>query len=197
MASYTVIADTSETILELLRKHMVPEVLQNKEDIGICRPDDRGTAILGIQLYHIEENQEIKNQGRVMLDDEHFLNPPSSLHLNYMIFVRSESAIATRSIDEQRILARAIQILDDNGRVKQEDLKGVLATGGNRLDMQNLVMPFDEASKIYTLFDRTFVLGVFYKVGPIFLDMAEVRRVTRVKSADISVTMKKKERGNF
>ncbi|MFI3174331.1 MAG: DUF4255 domain-containing protein [Bacillota bacterium] len=197
MALYTVIADTSETILELLRKHMVPDVLQNKEDIGICRPDDRGTATLGIQLYHIEQNQEIKNQGRVMLDDEHFMNPPSSMHLNYMVFVRSDSAVATRSIDEQRILGRAIQVLDDNGRVKQEDLKGVLAMGENRLDMQNLVLPFEEASKIYTLFDRTFVLGVFYKVGPVFLDMAEVRRVTRVTSADISVEMKQKKRSGF
>lgn len=194
MAAYTIIADVSETILELLQEKLVPEVLQNKGDIGICRPNEKGDATLGILLYHIEENLEIKNQNRVFLDDEHFLNPPSSLNLYYMIFARSDASVATKSVDEQRVLGKAIQVLDDNSRIPPKYFKGSLTTTENKLDMQNLVLTFSEASAIHTLFDRSFVLSVFYKVGPVFMDMSDVKKVSRVKTADISVEVKNRSK---
>lgn len=190
MADYTAIADTSETIIELLRKNLVPEPIKNPQDIGLCRPDDRGNYVLGLQLYHIEENQEVKNQNKEYLDQEHYINPPTSLNLYYMLFVKSQAELSRKAIDEQRILGKAIQVLDDNSRIEAEDLKGSLMESNAVIDVQNLVMPFADAASIYNMFDRTFILSAFYKVSPVFIDMEKVRTVKRVTSAQIFVNSK-------
>ncbi|NLK38418.1 MAG: DUF4255 domain-containing protein [Epulopiscium sp.] len=191
MGSYTVIADTSKTLVELLRSNLIPEPVKKPEDIGLCTPDERGGSILGLYLYDIEENQEVKNLEKVMLDKEHFKNPPTSINLYYMLFVRSESEVAARAIDEQRIMGRAIQVLNDNTRVSFEDLWGTLKTENEVLDIQNLVLPFEEKAKIFNLFTQKAMLASFYKVGPVFIDSQKVRRIRRVVSADISIQQKR------
>ena len=60
MGSYTIIADVSRSIVEMLRKTMIPEPIQKEEEIGLCSPNDRGNHILGIYLYDLDENPEKK-----------------------------------------------------------------------------------------------------------------------------------------
>lgn len=194
MGSYTVIADTSKTLIGLLRSNLVPEPVKKAESIGLCHPDEKGGCILGLYLYHMEENQEVKNQEKIILDKEHFKNPPTSLNLYYMLFVHSESEISARAIDEQRIMGRAIQVLNDNTRMNQEDLLGSLQINNEILDLQNLVLTTEEKTKIMGLFQRKSVLTHFYKVGPIFIDSEKVHRIRRVVSADISIHPKIKRR---
>ena len=38
MAKYSVISDVSRTIVELLQAELVPELVQQREQIGVCDP---------------------------------------------------------------------------------------------------------------------------------------------------------------
>ncbi len=190
VGSYTVIADAGRSLVSLLQKNMIPEPLQKPEDIGLCTPDEPGNARLGLFLYDIEEVPESRNRERIELDKEHYRNPPTSLYLYYMLFVRMESEIANRAVDEQRILGRAIQVLNDYNRMAAEDLQGTLKENGENLDIQGLVLPFEEKHKVYSLFQQKGLHSFFYKVGPVFLDAARIRRIQRVTEAKIDIQQK-------
>ena len=55
MGRYTVIADISEKIVSLLCDGMVPDLIPDKNGIGLCGPDEKGDFSVGIYLYDIEE----------------------------------------------------------------------------------------------------------------------------------------------
>ena len=46
MAKYSVISDVSRTIVELLQAELVPELVQQREQIGVCDPHDRGNFVV-------------------------------------------------------------------------------------------------------------------------------------------------------
>lgn len=191
MGSYTAIADAGRSLIELLRREMVPEPLAKGEDIGLCSPDEKGGAVLGLYLYDIEENPETKNQEKIMVDKEHIKNPPTSLNLYYMLFVSSESEIASRAIDEHRIMGRAIQVLNDNNRIGAEYLMGTLKENEEPFDIQGLVLTYEEKEKVYQLFEKRLFTAFFYKAGPVFIESEKIRRVRRITDADIRVGHKR------
>lgn len=187
MADYMVIADTSKTILELLRRNLVPEPLAKIQDIGLCTPDDRGDYTLGLCLYHMDENAEIRQGERVYFDKEHYLNPPTTINLYYMLFVHSESEVISRAVDEQRIMGKAMQIINDNSRIESDYLCGVLADGEAGVEIANDPKELSDASRVFELYKEKIHLARFYKVGPVYLDMKKVRTVQRVKTAEIEL----------
>lgn len=191
MGSYTAIADAGRTLVELLRRELVPEPIKKMEDIGFCTPDEKGGCVLGFYLYDIEENPEIKNQDKIMIDREHIKNPPTSLNLYYMLFVSSESEIASRANDEQRIIGRAIQVLNDNSHIDREYLMGTLKDNDEPFDVQGLVLPIEEKQKIYMLFEKKAMTAFFYKAGPVFIESQRIRRIRRVTDVDITLKAKR------
>ena len=190
MGSYTVIADAGKSLINLLRKELIPELLKKEEDIALCTPDDSGNAILGLYLYDVEEVPESRNRDRIQLDREHYKNPPTSLYLYYMLFVKTEIEVASRAVDEQRILGKAIQVFNDYAKLYSDELDGTLKENDEELDVQGIVIPFEEKQKIYTLFDKKGLYANFYKVGPVFIESNRIRRVKRVTSAKFDVTKK-------
>ena len=190
MGSYTGIADVSRSILELLRNKCAPEPIKKAETIGLCAPNDRGNNILGLYLYNIEENPESYSQKKIVLDKEHFKDAPISFNLYYMIYAFSESEVNAKLIDEQRILGKAIQVLNDYKRVPSEYLMGTFAESNEIIELQSIMMPVDDRVKVWSLFNLPYHISYFYKVGPIFMESDVIRSVKRVTSADISVTQK-------
>ena len=98
MGNYTIIADVSRSILELLKTNLVPEPIKKTENIGVCAPNDRGNHILGLYLYDIDQNPESRSMERIVLDKEHYKDPPMSLNLYYMLFAYSDTDLITRAI---------------------------------------------------------------------------------------------------
>lgn len=190
MGSYTVIADTSNTIVEILRKTMTPEPIEKPESIGLCQPDDRNGFLLGVYLYQIQENMEMFSQEKITLDEIHYKNPPMSFYLDYMIFVHSESEINTRLIDEQRIIGRAIQQMNNHRKVPERFLMGTLKENQERIYIQAMTLSLEERSKIWSLFHQPYRTCFFYRAGPVFLDTDFIKDVKRVVSAEISIQQK-------
>lgn len=183
MGEYTIISEVSQKLLELMRENLVPEPVKKFEDIGLCHPDERGSAILGIYLYDIEENAETKTMERVFVDKEHYKNPPVSLNLYYMFFAHSQAELVSKAVDEQRIMGKVIQVINDNLR---------LDINGEFVDIQPYFITYDEKNKVMSNFENKKDIACFYKVSPVIIESEKVRAVKRVKIADISVEHKRR-----
>lgn len=199
MGNFTVIADAGETIIALLRRELIPELLKRTEEIGLCSPDDKDACLLGLHLYNIEENPETKNQEKIMLDKEHFKNPPTSLNLYYMLFAGTGTELTAKAAEEQKVLGRAIQVLGDYSRIGVgEDaslLYGTLKENRELLDIHGLTLSYEEKYKVYSLFENKAFLAFFYKAGPVFIEAEKVRRLKRVSES--AFTVHRKERGHM
>lgn len=190
MGGYTVIADTSSSIIELLRNTLSPEPIKKPETIGLCQPNERGNFLLGVYLYNVTENPEMFSQKKRLIDPEHYMEPPMSFFLHYMIFAHSESEISTRLIDEQRILGKAIQQLNNFRRIPKEYLIGTLKENEEPVDIQGVSVSVDEKVKIWSLFNQPYHTSFFYKAGPIFMDTDMIKSIKRVTSAEFTIGQK-------
>ena len=190
MGNYTIIADVSRSILELLKDNLVPEPIKKAENIGVCAPNDRGNHILGIYLYDIDENPESRSMERIILDKEHYKEPPMSINLYYMLFAYSDTDLITRAIDEQRILGKAIQKLNEDGLIAKEYLMGTLKENDENVPIHMINMSLEEKVRIWSLFNQPYRISAFYKVGPIFLESDKIKTFKRVQKVDISVHQK-------
>lgn len=190
MGTYTVISDASCSLLEVLRKTVSPEPISKPETIGLCQPNDRGGNILGIYLYDVKENETMRSQERLRLDAEHYKEPPLSFYLNYMIFVHSSSEAATRMIDEQRILGRVIQQLNNYRRIPGRYMAGSLKDSNEPLEIQPLTLTIDERVKIWSLFNQPYRTSCFYQIGPVYMDTEMIKTTKRVVSAEFDIRQK-------
>lgn len=190
MGSYTVIADTSSSIVSFIRSVIVPEPVKKIEHVGLCQPDEKGNFILGIYLYHIAENPDMYSQKKIKLDMEHYKDPPTSYYLYYMIFSHSESEVGTRIIDEQRIIGKVLQQINDYRVIPQEFLIGTLKENNEMIHIQPISVTVDEKATIWGLFNQPYHTSFFYKVGPIFIDSDRIREVKRVVKAEFTTGQK-------
>lgn len=193
MATYSVISDVSRTIVELLQAELVPEPVAQREQIGVCDPHDRGNFVVGVHLYDISEAGEMRSNGPVLQPDGSQRNPPVSLNLSMMISVASKAEKETRTLDEQMIMGRVIQVLEDNKRLPERYMPQALRAAGEVIRVSQVPMELEEKTKIWTMFSESYKLSVFYKVGPVQLESAVVTKpAARVQ--EIRLGMEQKER---
>ena len=194
MAKYSVISDVSRTIVDLLQAELVPEPVAQREQIGACDPHDRGNLVVGVHIYDISESGEARPNGPVLQPDGSLRNPPVSLYLSLMVSVASKAEKETRAIDEQMIMGRVIQVLEDNKRLPEKYMPPALRAAGEVIRVSNVPMELEEKTKIWTMFSESYKLSVFYKIGPVLLESAVVTRpATRVR--EIQLGTEQKERG--
>lgn len=184
MAKYTVLADVSKTLVELLKDQLVPEPVAKPENIGVCEPKERGSFVVGIHPYDFQINNEIRQIDPIVLPDGNLQNPPTSYQISYMISVASKAEVLNRASDEQRILGRIVQALGDNVRLPQKYMPDSLRMANEEITIQMIPMELEEKVKIWTMYSEPYKLSVFYSVGPILVDSTIIRvpakRVTTV-----------------
>ena len=100
MGRYTVISEVSQKIVDLLFDGMVPDLIADKNSIGLCGPDEKGDFSVGIYLYDIEENHDLRRSGMVNYSYTGQKFPPLILSLYYMITAYSSSDIKFRAVQE-------------------------------------------------------------------------------------------------
>ena len=193
MAKYSVISDVSRTIVDLLRAELVPEPVAQSEQIGACDPHDRGNFVVGVHIYDIAEAGEMRPSGPVLQPDGSQRNPPVSLYLSLMISVSSKAEKETRTLDEQMIMGRVIQVLEDNKRLPEKYMPPALRSAGEVIRVSNVPMELEEKTKIWTMFSESYKLSAFYKVGPVLLESAVVTMpAPRVKEIQLGTEQKER-----
>lgn len=193
MAKYSVIADVSRTIVDLLRAELVPEPVAQAEQIGACDPHERGSCVVGVHIYDISEAGETRRLTPVVQPDGSQRNPPIPLYLSLMVSVASKAEKETRTLDEQLIMGRVMQVLEDNRRLPVKYMPSALYAAGETVTVSAVPMELEEKTKIWTMFTESYKLSVFYKVGPVFLESAVVTRpAARVREVQLGAEQKER-----
>lgn len=176
---YTAIAETGGRLVRLLKTYMVPDMLANPDHIGLCSPADRGDFEVGIFLYDIKENDSLRTQEMVSLNESRQRYPSSYLDLYYMITAYSMGDIKYRAEEEQRILGGVVQILRDSGTLGgEEDLAA-------SIELLNLSL--EEKMRVWTVPNAAYKTSLFYRVGPVEVESARTRTTSRVTDVEFKV----------
>jgi hypothetical protein len=185
IAQYTVIADVGITIVQLLRDNMVNEPIQQPEFIGLSHPNDKGDLSLSLFLYSVKESAD--RQTQMLSRGQSTLQfPPLTVELFYLLTAHSAAELQTRSLDEHRILGKALQVLYDNSIIRGQALHGSLADTNEelRIVMENL--PLDTLISLFP--NSPYKLSVCFSVGPVYIDSTRIKATKRVIERDISIT---------
>ena len=175
MADHSVLADVGKTIVELLRAGAVPEPVAKAEQIGLCGPGDRGSFVVGLHPYDVREYAHARRMEPVVLPDGRRQDPPGSYILYYMLSVVSKSEVATRTLDEQRILGKVLQLLRDNALLPERHMPVRLRDAGEPMALELTQMELEEKVKVWTMFNEPWRPCVFFSVSPVLIDSAVIR----------------------
>lgn len=187
MAGYTVIADISSKLINLLKETMTPEPIEKAEKIGIYPPYEKGDYSLGVHLYNVEENGEYRPVNMVNIGSNRQKYPPLSLTLYYMITAYSKAEIQSRALDEQKMIGRVMQVLYDNPII---DLEGAnISPDGNNEPVRISLNPLEHEMKLklWNAPDKPYHLSAFYRVSPIFVESNRMKNIKRVTELDINI----------
>lgn len=179
MGGYTVIADLGASLLRLLRDQLTPDPVPRPDLIGMASPRDAGDLALSLFLFNVKENGEARRTG--MVDRGGVLQyPPQALDFYFIMTAHSNADRLTRSLDEHRILGRAMQALYDNAVLSGPYLEGSLAEGNSAIRLTLTSMEGEEIMKLWQFGDLPYKLSVVYRAGPVMLDSNRVKSVSRV-----------------
>lgn len=187
MGKYTVIADVGGALVQILRDSLCPEVILTPDNIGLCSPADKGDMILGVHLYDVRESQELRASGLVDMGPGKQRYPGSYLTLSYMLTAYSKADVKHRSGEDQRILGKVIQTLEDNAALSADTLSPVARAAGTDLRIQMLALETEAQQRIWNVPNQAYRTSLFYRIGPVELESARTRQVQRIVDLDLTV----------
>lgn len=187
MADYTIIADIGNALAGILRSEMIPEVLLNEESIGVCSPEDKGDFQLGLYLYDVKPSELMRNSEMHMSDINTQKYPSTYLDLYYMLTAYSNGDVKFRSLEEHKILGRAIQVLSDNSILDSKSLKPIFKLTEDAVGIEHLSLTLEEKMKIWVFPNKPYRLSCCFKVAPVELESRRKRETKRVLDIDFSV----------
>lgn len=190
MAKYTVISEVSQSLLNLLREALTPEMIKKNEQVSLCAPSKQEDVKVGIHLYDIQENGDFISRNMIPRGDGALQFPPQSLTLFYMITVYSNADKYSKAIDEQRIMGRVLQVLGDNPRLEGERLVGSLREYEEGFEIVRENLKYEDKVKLWQFPNIPYQLSMVYKIQPVRLESTRIKSVTRVTQADISIERK-------
>lgn len=189
MADYTVIADVGQTLLDLLKESM--QDLVSPASIILASPGEiqaGDNPRLSLFLYQVVENAHLKNQERLALNADTLAYPPLTLDLYYMLTAYGAPAIADktqRSIDEHKVLGRAMRVLYDNAVVKGSMLRGSLAGTDEELRLSLNSAGAEDLRALWGTFqDKPYRVSACYVVTPVRIDSTRRLDAKRVVEKD-------------
>ncbi len=193
MADFFVVSDVSTALINLLREGLCPEPIASPESIKLISPTDKNTDyMLGLFLYDIKEQGEIKSTTPIRRLDNTRTPPPKPLTLYYMLFLNSKSQIAAAAEMEQRVLGRCIQLLADSSLLNMSGLHSVQEEEGNAA-LALTQMTFEEKTRIWTALNVPYQLGVHFTITPVLLSSRRSDSFRRVTDISISSVQRRED----
>lgn len=180
---FSSISEVGSHIVSILRKELVPDVIQHSAAVGICSPEDHGDLVVGVYLYDIGPNNDLVERGMVTKDRHTQVYPSTFLTLHYMITVWSMGDQRYKTQEEHRILGRVIQALSDNSVIGQtSSLYG--APMDTRIEMERIEP--GEKLRLWNFPNKPYQLSLFYRAQPVEI-ISRKSRLTPTRVRDIRV----------
>jgi hypothetical protein len=105
-----------------------------------------------------------------------------------MITAYSNGDVKFRSVEEHKLLGRAIQILNDNSLLDSKTYEPILKDLDYALHIDMMQMDLEAKMKVWNVPNKAYKLSAFYKVAPVELESTRTKEVQRV--VDINFTIK-------
>lgn len=192
MADFDAIAKTSNALIKILTRNMVPDIIKDKNGIMLCSPQDRGDAALTVYLYDMSRNTELSNSAQMEQEGEGKKRyPPEFMTLHYMITAFSSSDIHFRAEEEQRIMGKVVQILKDTPMISGETFEPEFKKSDASMDISLVEMSSEEKMKIWNIPDMSYKVSMFYKIDPVMIESKRQESFSRVKYIRFEATDKK------
>ncbi len=190
MADYTALTEAGTALAEMLRDHLTPEPLGNRELINLCSPHESENNQLTLYLYHIEEDTQNVASGYYSVDSTTERLQPARYILHFLMTPHSKAPVQMREADQYRILGAALQVVRDNPLIPQRYLSGSLASEHARLHVFIEKMPMDQLLKIWNNTSKEYKLSVVVTVTGVSIDSTHIRHTSRVTEVIIGTEQK-------
>jgi len=187
MATYTIIEETSETLKNVLINGLVPELISDKNSIGLCNTDEYGDYTVGIHLCEVKESDFLRITGMQDMGETELMGPPMVVSLLYMIMIHSASEPAYKASNEQKIMGKVLQILSERNSWEAPDM-GIYQDPDVRIDLVNLSP--DDKNKYWSNDKKSMPTLLFYRAEPVMIESRVRRKVARVRIAELNVAEK-------
>ena len=183
---FSSISEVGYHIVSILKKELVPDVIQHSAAIGVCSPEDHGDLVVGVYLYDIGPNNDLVERGMITKDRHTQVFPSTFLTLRYMITVWSMGDQRYKTQEEHRILGRVIQALSDNAVIgKTSSLYGTPMD--TRIDMERIEP--GEKLRLWNFPNKPYQLSLFYRAQPVEITSRKTR-LTPTRVRDIRVFLR-------
>ncbi len=159
---------------------MTPEPVAQPELIGMASPADKGDFVLTLYLYRVSENGESRRNEPLPRGNGMLQHPPMAVDLHYILTAYSNADLQSRTLDEHRIIGRALQIMYDHAIVRTPYLQGSLADSGEELRVALEPLSADALSGMWNFGETPYRLTVPIRVGPVLIDSTRIKSATRV-----------------
>jgi hypothetical protein len=189
MGDYGTIADVGETLITLLRDNMSDLFPDPVASIALLSPADveDQNIRLTLFLYSVLENPHLKNQEMRNLNPTQLAYPPLTLDLYYLLTAYAATQNTDGTLDEHRILGRAMRIFYDNSILSGTILQGSLAGTSEELRITSNAISLDDLTKIWSAFQEVgYRLSVSYLVTPANIDSTRDMSIQRVVSKEMN-----------
>lgn len=203
MGSYAVIAETSETLIELLRERIrgrADAIDVDRNRITLASPNeiaDDSDVRLSLYLYSISKNDVMNTEPRRYDEEaESVSDPPLALDLHYLVTAYpagSNGDLTTEAVDQQRLMGLAVQTLNDNGIVDGAEF------GGRRFDTDvSITLQTDTTEEAMDIWfnavgEKPYYLSVAYSVSPVLVDSRAEEEIPPVDERDLGYEDKEEE----
>ena len=188
------IMETDTALLNLLRENLVPDVVQNPDAIGLCSPDEKGDMLLGLHLYDIRENEEIRINEMVNLDVSKQKYPSVYVTLCYMITAYSSADVKFRAGEDHKILNKVLQVLNDHALLDADTLTPTAKAQEMNLRIHIANLTLEEKQRLWNFPNHPYRASLFYRIAPVEVESGRLREVKRVVDVEFRVDEKDTEK---
>jgi len=195
MGTYTVIAETSELLVELLRDRIRrrPDAIDvDRNKIALTSPNniEEDTDVrLSLYLYSVGKNDVMNTRTREYdTDDETAREPPLALDLHYLLTAYPAGGngdLTPETADQHRLLGLAIQTLNDNGILDGQEF------GGRQFDRDvSITLQTETTEEVMDIWfnavgEKPYHLSVAYTVSPILVDSRIEEQIPPVEGREM------------
>jgi hypothetical protein len=187
VADYTALMEAGSALVELLRDHLTPEPIANRELISLCSPHEAENNQLTLYLYHIEEDTQGIQSGYYQVDRDTQRIRPSRYNLRYLVTAHSKAPVQLREADKHRLIGAAIQTLKDHPVLDQKYLTGSLEEQRAEIHVVLEKASQDQMLKIWNNTSTPYKLSFLVMLTGVEIDSLRMRKVTRVTDVAIDV----------
>jgi hypothetical protein len=195
MGKYTVIAETGELLVDLLRdrfKRRTDAIDVSRNEIALTSPnhiEDDGDVRLSLYLYSVEKNDVLNTRTREYdKDTEVARDPPLALDLHYLLTAYpagGNGELTPQTADQHRLLGLAVQTLNDNGIVDGQEF------GHAQFDKDvSITLQTDTTEEVMDIWfnavgEKPYHLSIAYTVGPILIDSRDESTIPPVDEREM------------